>query len=312
MRPVDLHTHTTGSDGTCTPKELVRYAFRKGLAAVALTDHDTVAGIAEAMAAAREMNEENAPEVIPGVELSTEYMGKDIHIIGLYIDWKDPAFADKLQEFADARIFRNRKMCRLLTEAGYEVTYEALEAAFPDTVITRAHFAQYLCEHGMVSSVEEVFSKLIGDDCPYFVPREDLTPADAVRLVLQYGGVPILAHPLQYKLTDAGLRELVSSLEAEGLLGIEVYYSGYKPADTAYLCRIADEYGLLVSGGSDYHGARKKNLDLGTGYGHLYVPDSVLPPIREAHIKLTHIKQAHIEQANLEQAYSEPAHKNRS
>ena len=286
MRPVDLHTHTTGSDGTCAPKELVRYAFRKGLAAVALTDHDTVVGIAEAMAAAREMNEENAPEVIPGVELSTEYMGKDIHIIGLYIDWKDPAFADKLQEFADARIFRNRKMCRLLTEAGYEVTYEALEAAFPDTVITRAHFAQYLCEHGMVSSVEEVFSKLIGDDCPYFVPREKISPADAVRFVRQYGGVAVLAHPLQYKMTDAALRLLVSSLCKAGLAGIEVYYSGYKPSDTAYLSRIAGEFGLFVSGGSDFHGTRKKNLDLGSGYGHLYVPYSVLEAIRERNLKV--------------------------
>lgn len=290
MRPVDLHSHTTRSDGTFSPAELVRHAAAKGLAAVAVTDHDTAEGVAEALETAEELAKErgtssalSVPEVIPGVELSTEYKGRDIHIVGLFIDWKDPVFNDRLREFADARTYRNRKMCRLLTEGGYNVPYDALEAAFPDTVITRAHFAQYLLGHGMVSSVEEVFAKLIGDDCPYFVSREKITPDAAVRIVLEYGGVPILAHPRQYKMSDGALRELISTLCKAGLKGIEVYYSGYGPNDTAQLSRLAEQYGLLVSGGSDFHGSRKKNLDLGTGYGCLYVPYSVLPPIRAAH-----------------------------
>ena len=289
MSPVDLHTHSSRSDGTFTPEELVRYAAAKGLAAIALTDHDTVEGIGEALEAAQKLRKETAgpvPEVVPGVELSTEYKGKDVHIVGLFIDWKDPAFTEKLREFADARTYRNRKMCRLLTEGGYDVPYESLEAAFPDTVITRAHFAQYLLNNGMISSIDEAFSKLIGDDCPYFVPREKISPADAVRFVRQYGGVAVLAHPLQYKMTDAALRLLVSSLCKAGLAGIEVYYSGYKPSDTAYLSRIAGEFGLFVSGGSDFHGTRKKNLDLGSGYGHLYVPYSVLEAIRERNLKV--------------------------
>lgn len=289
MHPIDLHTHSTRSDGTLTPAELIRYAAQKGLAAIALTDHDTIDGIEEAVQAARSLSSQDpdalVPEVIPGVELSTEYRGKDIHIVGLFIDWQNREFADRLRGFADARIYRNRKMCSLLTENGCPVSYEDLEAAFPDTVITRAHFAQYLLDRGMISSIDEAFRKLIGDDCPCFVPREKITPHDAVRFLLRFGGVPILAHPLQYKMSETELDALVASLAGLGLDGIEVYYSTHRQADTANLSRIAEKYGLLLSGGSDFHGTRKQNLDLGTGYGHLYVPDTILPPIRERALK---------------------------
>ena len=289
MHPIDLHTHSTRSDGTLTPAELIRYAAQKGLAAIALTDHDTIDGIEEAVQAARSLSSQDpdalVPEVIPGVELSTEYRGKDIHIVGLFIDWQNREFADRLRGFADARIYRNRKMCSLLTENGCPVSYEDLEAAFPDTVITRAHFAQYLLDRGMISSIDEAFRKLIGDDCPCFVPREKVTPHDAVRFLLRFGGVPILAHPLQYKMGETELDALAASLTGLGLDGIEVYYSTHRQADTANLSRIAEKYGLLLSGGSDFHGTRKQNLDLGTGYGHLYVPDTILPPIRERALK---------------------------
>lgn len=289
MHPIDLHTHSTRSDGTLTPAELIRYAAQKGLAAIALTDHDTIDGIEEAVQAARSLSSQDpdalVPEVIPGVELSTEYRGKDIHIVGLFIDWQNGELADRLRGFADARIYRNRKMCSLLTENGCPVSYEDLEAAFPDTVITRAHFAQYLLDRGMISSIDEAFRKLIGDDCPCFVPREKITPHDAVRFLLRFGGVPILAHPLQYKMSETELDALVASLTGLGLDGIEVYYSTHRQADTANLSRIAEKYGLLLSGGSDFHGTRKQNLDLGTGYGHLYVPDTILPPIRERALK---------------------------
>ena len=290
MSPIDLHTHSTKSDGTFSPEELVRYAQLKGLSASALTDHDTADGIEEALLAADKLRKEAAmsplsnspviPEVIPGVELSTEYRGRDIHIVGLFIDWKDPEFVSKLREFADARIYRNQKMCRLLTEGDYPVDYDELQSHFPDTVITRAHFAQYMLEKGFISSIDEAFRRLIGDDCPFFVPREKISPQAGVSFLLQYGAVPVLAHPLQYKMSDVQLRELLASLCEYGLSSIEVFYSGYKPSDTAYLSRLAEEFGLLPSGGSDFHGSRKKGLDLGTGYGHLYVPETLLPPLR--------------------------------
>lgn len=304
MHPIDLHTHSTKSDGTYTPAQLVHYAARKGLSAIALTDHDTIDGIGEAIQAAADLGRENAsepipspllrtvPEVVPGVELSTELNGKSIHIVGLYIDLKNKVFSDRLKEFLDSRFYRNRKMCRLLTEGGYPVSYEELENMFPDTVITRPHFARYLMEHGMVSSIEEAFRNLIGDDCPYYVPREKITPRDAVRYLIKFGSLPILAHPLQYKLSDQDLNALISSLKEEGLAGIEVYYPSHRPSDTAALSRIALKYGLLPSGGSDFHGENKKNLDLGTGYGHLYVPETLLPPIREKAISLRHLHES--------------------
>ena len=222
MSPIDLHTHSTKSDGTFSPEELIRYAQSKGLSAVALTDHDTADGIEEALLTARKLREEVpelsgsssplVPEVIPGVELSTEYRGRDIHIVGLFIDWRNPSFIDKLREFADARIYRNQKMCRLLTEGGYPIDYEELLSNFPDTVITRAHFAQHLLNKGYISSIDEAFRKLIGDDCPYFVSREKISPHDGVSFLLEYGAVPILAHPLQYNMSDDQLFELLVSL----------------------------------------------------------------------------------------------------
>ena len=290
MSPIDLHTHSTKSDGTFSPEELIRYAQVKGLSAIALTDHDTADGIEEALKTAQMLREEAqsspgssspaVPEVIPGVELSTQYRGRDIHVVGLFIDWRNSGFNTRLREFADARIYRNQKMCRLLTEGGYPVNYEELLSFFPDTVVTRAHFAQYMLEKGFISSIDEAFRKLIGDDYPFFVPREKISPQDGVSFLLEYGAVPVLAHPLQYKMSDDQLCELLTSLCGYGLSGIEVYYSGYKPADTAYLSRLAEKFGLLPSGGSDFHGSRKKGLDLGTGYGHLYVPDTLLPPLR--------------------------------
>lgn len=298
MHPIDLHTHSTKSDGTYTPTQLVRYAARKGLSAIALTDHDTVDGVEEAVQAAARLRRESesgsgslpdpgsVPEVIPGVELSTEYNGTSVHVVGLFANYRDNKFVERLEEYSHSRIYRNKKMCRLLTEGGYPVSYEDLEKAFPDTVLTRPHFARYLLSQGMISSINEAFRSLIGDDCPYYVPRDKITPADAVRYLLSFGSVPVLAHPLQYRLGDRGLRVLVSSLKEKGLVGIEVYYSSYKPADTEVLMKIAKDYDLLPSGGSDFHGENKKNLDLGTGYGHLYVPDTLLPPLREKALQL--------------------------
>ena len=191
MHPIDLHTHSTKSDGTYTPTQLVRYAARKGLSAIALTDHDTVDGVEEAVQAAARLRRESesgsgslpdpgsVPEVIPGVELSTEYNGTSVHVVGLFANYRDKKFVERLEEYSHSRIYRNKKMCRLLTEGGYPVSYEDLEKAFPDTVLTRPHFARYLLSQGMISSINEAFRSLIGDDCPYYVPRDKITPADA-------------------------------------------------------------------------------------------------------------------------------------
>lgn len=279
---VDLHVHSTCSDGTFTPEELVDYAIKKGLTAFALTDHDTVSGLDRAIYYAESLRHTpvQIPEVIPGIELSTEYQGKDIHMVGLFIDYHQPDFAHYLEDFIHSRENRNKKMCALLREHGIDITYEALLVEFPGAVITRAHFARYLLSHGYIQSLKEAFDRYVGDRCPCFVPREKVTPAQAVELILGAGGVPVLAHPILYHMSDDRLEALVAELKSIGLIGIEAIYSTYNTAEERQIRGLASKYGLKISGGSDFHGANKPKIDLGTGWGKLYVPDEVLEKLR--------------------------------
>lgn len=278
MNQVDLHVHSNKSDGSYTPKELVDYALQKGLHSFALTDHDTTAGLDEAISYA----EDKPIEVVPGIEFSTEYEGKDIHVLGLFIRYKEPAFQAQLKNFVDSRINRNIKMCQNLQDAGIDITYEKLCAENPEAVITRAHYAAYLTNHGYVSSRADAFSQYVGDHCKYFVPREKVTPAQAVELILQVGGVPILAHPTLYHMGHERLDTLVRELKQAGLIGIETLYSTYSGQDERDMFKLAKKYDLLPSGGSDFHGANKPRLDLAVGYGKLFVPGEVLDNIRKA------------------------------
>lgn len=283
MKAVDLHTHSNKSDGSYSPTELVDYAIAKGLSAVALTDHDTTDGLAEAIAHAEALTQAGLPsiEVIPGIEFSTKQEDKDVHIVGLYIAYDSPAFEAKLQEFVDSRTGRNIKMCRNLREAGIDITYEKLQERNPDAVITRAHYASYLFEEGYVRSRSEAFARYLGDHTKYFVPREKVTPEQAVELILQVGGIPILAHPPLYHMGKERLDRLVSSLKDAGLIGIEAFYSTYTNQDERDMINLADKYDLLLSGGSDFHGTNKPNLDLGVGYGKLFVSEEYLTKIKE-------------------------------
>lgn len=294
---IDLHVHSCRSDGTYTPKQLVDYAIEKGLKAFALTDHDTTEGLLEAMEYAKSLKDAQErgeydssavspdgtsmviPEVIPGIELSTEYQGKDIHIVGLYINYEEPSFQEYLKHFVDSRTERNHKMCKLLQEHGVDVTYEALLEAFPNAVITRAHYAKFLLEKGYVGSMNEAFDRYIGDHAPCFVPREKVTPAQAVELILAADGVPILAHPMLYHMSDERLDKLVAELKEVGLMGIEAIYCTHTQGEERKVRNLASKYRLLISGGSDFHGSNKPKLDLGVGYGSLHVPDHVLDDI---------------------------------
>lgn len=291
MRQIDLHVHSTRSDGTYTPTQLVDYAMEKGLAAFALTDHDTIDGLEEAISYAEGLLAKQAeagaqapsspvPEVIPGIEFSSEYQGQDIHIVGLYIDYHNKTFAAKLQEFVDSRTLRNQKMCRLLQEAGMDVTYDALLQEFPDSVITRAHYAKYMLNHGYITSMKEAFDRYVGDHAPCYVPREKVTPKQAVELILEAGGIPILAHPILYHMGKERLDNLVSELKEAGLTGIEAIYSTYNAHEEREIRELAAKYDLCISGGSDFHGSNKPGLDLGTGYGKLFVPYDILERLR--------------------------------
>lgn len=284
MRAVDLHTHTSKSDGSFTPTELVDHAIEKGLGAVAITDHDTTEGLDEALSHAAALTDKGEPsiEVVPGIEFSTKYENQDIHIVGLYISYDSPSFQARLDTFVNSRINRNHKMCRNLQEAGIDITFDRLQAENPGAVITRAHYASYLLEYGYVKNRQEAFARYLGDHTKYFVPREKVTPAQAVELILLADGVPILAHPPLYHMGDDRLSALTASLKETGLMGIEAFYSTYTPQDERDMRRLAKQYDLLLSGGSDFHGANKPNLALGTGYGRLFVPEEILDRIKDA------------------------------
>ena len=288
MKMVDLHVHSNCSDGTYSVRELVDYAIEKGLAAFALTDHDTVDGLDEILEYAKELEAKGVkvPEVIPGIEFSTEYHGKDVHIVGLYIDYHNERFVQKVAEFADGRVARNQKMCGKLQEAGIHITYELLLEEFPDCVITRAHYVRYLLNHGYTKSMQEAFDRYIGDYAPCFVPREKVTPPDVIQLILEAGGIPVLAHPILYHLSDANLDTLVKECKEAGLIGIEAIYSTYNSAEERQIRKLADKYHLLISGGSDFHGSYKPGLDLGIGYGKLVVPEDVLTDLKKTRCNL--------------------------
>lgn len=265
---IDLHVHSNCSDGTYTPEELVTYALQKGLKAFALTDHDTTAGIARAQRAASG----TGLELIPGIELSTEYKGKDIHILGLGIDPENTHFQEQLLRFQNARDLRNEKMIEKLREHGIDITLEQMRACFPDSVWTRAHFARYLFDHGYVKEMWDAFDLYLGDHAPCFVPREKVTPFQAVQLIHEGGGYAVLAHPLLYRLGEESLNLLVKTLTGCGLDGIEAIYSTNRFSDETDMRQLARRYGLAITGGSDFHGSNKPSIDLGCGKGNLQIP----------------------------------------
>ncbi len=279
---IDLHSHTCYSDGSLTPEELVSLAVSSGLTALAVTDHDTALGVPRALAAA-----EGTPlEVIPGIEVSTDYRSLELHLVGLYIDYDDPDFLAETAKIAAARSDRGEAMARLLAEHGIPVTLgDVLAHAGKEDagVITRAHFGRYLYEMGYVSSIKEAFEKYIGEGCPCYVPWKRMTPQEGVAFIRRYHGIPIMAHPLKYGMDDEELGELVGTLKDAGLTGIEVLYGAHSPEDTARALALAEKYDLMPSGGSDFHGASKPGLQLGCGYGDLAVPEEILLDLKRAH-----------------------------
>ena len=279
MEFIDLHVHSTASDGTLSPAEVVRRALGVPLAAIALTDHDTVDGIAEAMAAAG-----GTPlEVVPGTELSCDYEGTEIHMLGLFIDSENPALRDFLTNMRKTRDERNLAMLKRFEAGGLALTHEDLTGGNPDTVITRAHFARALLSRGYVSSMDQAFKKYLSPGKPYFIPREKIRPERAIELIAGARGLPVLAHPVQYRLGWKKTEELARHLTEAGLKGMEVYYSSHTPGQTARLQVICRACGLLPSGGSDFHGSNKPDIELGSGRGGLRVPRILLEDLKEAH-----------------------------
>ena len=274
---IDLHVHSTASDGSLTPRELVYYAAEKQLSAIALTDHDTVSGLAEAIAASHHAG----IELIPGVEMSCVWEGTEIHILGYFVDTGSPALQDGLSWFRRMRDERNETILDNLAEDGILLTEEELRAGDPDTVITRAHFARLLMEKGYVRDRKEAFAGYLAYGGKYVPTKDELTPERVMQMFYDGRIWPSLAHPVQYHLDEDSLVQLIAELKAMGLRGIEAWHSSQSWQDTARLQTIARLTGLLPTGGSDFHGSSKPDVEIGTGRGNLKIQERVLDAIKE-------------------------------
>ena len=274
MDTIDLHTHSTFSDGTFTPLQLVKYAEEKGLKAFALTDHDTTEGVKEAKSI------ETNVEVISGVEISTRYDKKEIHIVGLYLNENDADLNKQLKYYREKRVTRNFEILEKLNSLGVNITIDDVKESCTGDVISRAHIAKALVSKGFVGSYTEAFDRYLGDNKCAYVPRETLNYEESMELITKAGGVPVLAHPLLYKMSDTNLENMMVKLRQKGLKAVEVYYSTHSNSDTQHIMAMANRVGLIYSGGSDFHGATKPKIDMGTGMGKLAVPYEILEKIR--------------------------------
>ncbi len=272
MGKADLHTHTQASDGRHTPEELVQMAKEAGLEAVAITDHDTVAGIPQALAAGRQMG----VDVLPGVEISTLYEGVDVHVLGYTVDFDDPVFLRRLEELRNVRDLRNRMIIERLQQLGIDIHLDEVYAKQPkDGNVGRPHIAAVLVEKGVVASVNEAFEEYLGTGKKAYVIPPRISPLEALQLIHAAGGVCVLAHPGLYQKDD-----LLQQLIAAGLDGIEVYHSDHTADDEARYRQMAERHGLLITGGSDFHGVRDGVVFHGP-LGFKTVSTEVVSKIRE-------------------------------
>ena len=278
MSRIDLHLHTTHSDGSFSTAEVMAFAKQAGLTALAITDHDIVDGIPEATAIGKELG----IEVVPGVEISSRLGESELHILGYFMQWTDPQLAQRLKTLRDSRHLRNPKIVQRLNELGIPITYEEVRALAGTESVGRPHIARLLMEKKFVTSAKEAFDRYLANGRPAFVDRELPEPAEAVRWIREAGGVPVLAHPTWVRTSAEGLRVLVRELKAAGLGGIEVHYSTHTPSQTTEYLDLATQCDLLVTGGSDFHGVTKPDIEVGIGRGQLKVSQKLVDPLRTA------------------------------
>jgi predicted metal-dependent phosphoesterase TrpH len=273
---IDLHCHSLFSDGTKTPEELVSLAEQGGLVALALTDHDTTAGLARFMAA----GENSAVETVPGIELSAEFGAVPLHILGYFFDVANPALQESLTWVRQGRAERNVQMLKKLNALGYGLTMEDIRKHAGDELVGRPHFAAALMEAGRFTHANKIYQQLLGKGKAAYVERRRLSPEQCVELIRGAGGVAVIAHPGQMKLSGNKLRRLIRQLLPHGLGGLEVLHPSHQPHQVLAFERICAEFDLALTGGTDYHGALTPQLRLGTGFGTLHVPDDLLENLR--------------------------------
>jgi hypothetical protein len=264
MRQFDLHVHTTASDGTMSPAEVVRYAKEKGLRAIAITDHDTIEGLQEGIQEGARVG----LEVIPGVELSADVPKGTMHLLGYYIDPAGSELADKLIVLQQARRERNLKTVEKLSALGIPVALSEVKAAPEHGQIGRPHFAYTLVQKGYAQNIQDAFDRFLGKGRPAYVEKLRFSPEEAMGVIRRAGGITVLAHPFTLNLLQPEeLERMVGELKEKGLDGIEVYYPEHSDGQRRFYRYLAQQHGLLISGGSDFHGLTKDAVDLGEGYG---------------------------------------------
>lgn len=272
----DLHTHSHFSDGTCSPAQLIDQAERLGLAAIALTDHNTVAGLPDFLAAARGRE----VEAVPGCEFSTDYRDVELHILGLFIEQAHyeavTALLDKMQQ---EKARSNRSLVAALNEAGYVMDYDEI-CRRSSGQINRAHIAAELVEKGYFPTMQDAFRAPLSAKHGLYKPPKRIDAYDCIRFIKSIGAVAVLAHPF-LNLDEAGLRAFLPQAVEVGLDGMEVAYSKYSPETTAAAYAVADDFGLKYSGGSDFHGGNKPDIAIGTGRGDLRIPASWLEDLKK-------------------------------
>lgn len=266
---VDLHIHTTASDGQYAPAEVVRLALAQGLTTIAITDHDTTDGIEEALAAAKG----TMLQVIPGVEISTDVPHSEVHILGYYVAYGAPSFQAKLTLFRDSRLNRAQRMIEKLARMGLCLDWRRVRQIAGAATVGRPHIARAMVEKGYVGSIDEAFDRYINRNGPAYVERMKVTPHEAVQLILEADGIPVMAHPLYES-------HVVPELARHGLLGLEAYYTGYSQDEIRFLVDLASRYGLLVTGGSDFHGEEVQPEHL---LGSVLVPQTVVSSLEACH-----------------------------
>jgi len=280
---IDLHIHTSASDGSFSPRQIVTLAKNKGLKAIGITDHDTIEGNEEALQAGRELG----MEVVPGVEISVDFKGQTIHILGYYIDWKNEFLQLSLNKLKKFREERNPKIIKKLNNLGVNISYEEVKSvAGNETVVGRPHFAQVLINKGYVKDIDEAFKKYLKRGAPAYVEKKRLTPEEGIVLIKQAQGIPVLAHPYNIEgIKDQELEKLILQFKMMGIEGIEAFYPFHSPYQTLKLIALAEHHHLSITGGTDFHGEQKPNIQLGYGRGDLRITYDLLIKLKEKHGK---------------------------
>jgi predicted metal-dependent phosphoesterase TrpH len=281
---VELHCHSTASDGTLSPTDVVKLAKQSGLNALSLTDHDTVAGVGEAASAAGSLG----LDFIPGIEISAEYPSPGtMHILGYGVDAENPKLKRLTEELIAGRDNRNPRIVAKLNEMGIAVTMKEWEDEAKGSVLGRPHLAAILQRKGYVSSIKQAFDKYIGQGAPAYFDKERLTPKQAIERIRASGGLPVLAHPIQLRTSnDAELERVVKDLLDLGLVGLEVIHSDHDTALVEKYTQLANRFGLLKTGGSDFHGSNKKDIELGLARGRR-IPREFFDRLIEKHQELS-------------------------